>query len=561
MAKSWVQALYPDLGMELEGWRPFYDVFGKYRLCTDLWTTMNYLRRDDGSYSVDLSSLVQHFDYFIRSWRPWVIQVGCGCWGGSAFDHPPLYDAETGEPLLVQPPSSASPPKLGGTEGGPEGAGDGEPTAVPERAPFSPLEAMRLFYDALRPYIDGWGMRGRVYLQLWDEPDRDAWGWGVQPAYTGLFQAAPDIPSLCVTGIHPELQGTLDIFCPHTYFADREVYRMVREGISLKGKKAVPAQVTASSSGGWGNAAFYTYRPWDAYDGCPYTFWTAKDPPTADAPQWLQLAFEQPMTIHGMALVPLEKREPTDWTLSISLDGENFTQVAPQVDEKSPWTFHFDPVKAAFARFEFRAARQEAAEQPASPGVGLREIEFLGPELPREATLPRDRVRKARVWEYNVGADYPSFCIDSPAVEHRAIAWLCWERGVEGFLYYGGGWVPEEWKGLRLPETQPLDWPAHGTNGGQYLIYPGPPTRPLPSLRLAVMGEGMEDYEYLYLLREHLIAARLDPTGRVPGEAIAVAEALLETPLDTIRQSPEAMLDYRRRVAEAVEALGVKRET
>lgn len=541
MAKEWVTKLYPNneglARADLSSWKPFYDVFGKYRLCTDLWVPSKFVRREDGTYGVNVSQFVEHLGYFLRTWRPWVVQVGSGCWGGSFFENIPLHDAETGEPLQVRDEKTG--------------------TRVPEKAPLSPVEAMRRFYDALRPQLRAWGVEGRVYLQLWDEPNRDTWDWGVKAAYTNLFQAAPDIPGLCVVGIHPELQGFLDIFCPHTHFADPEVYEQVREGISLKRAKAVPAEVTASSTGGWGNAAFYTYRPGDAYDGCSYTLWTSKEPPTAQNPEWLQFAFRKATRINGVKLIPKEGLEPVDWSVGVSFDGQSFSDVSFKRDESDAWSFHFDPVEVAFVRFTFRSGNQKAAEEPAPRGVGLREVEFLGPDLPREEALPRERVRKARVWEYNVGADYPSFCIDSPAIEHRAIAWLCWERGVEGFLYYGGGLWPEEWKDLNLPMTQPLDWPDHPSNGGQYLIYPGPanPPRPLPSLRLAVMGEGMEDYEYLWLLREHLIASRLGQGGRGSRQATANAEALLAQPLPAVRTSPDGMMAHRRKVAEAIEAL------
>jgi hypothetical protein len=63
----------------------------------------------------------------------------------------------------------------------------------------------------------------------------------------------------------------------------------------------------------------------------------------------------------------------------------------------------------------------------------------------------------------------------------------------------------------RWPETP---WEAtharHGWNGNGHLLYPGPDMQPIPSLRLEIWRQGIEDYLYLWLLRERLEAADAD---------------------------------------------------
>lgn len=63
-------------------------------------------------------------------------------------------------------------------------------------------------------------------------------------------------------------------------------------------------------------------------------------------------------------------------------------------------------------------------------------------------------------------------------------------------------------KSLTIPwtDTPPV---MDGTMGEGTLVYPGPDYTLIPSIRLANVREGLEDYEYFALLKKE--AARLDP--------------------------------------------------
>ncbi len=104
-----------------------------------------------------------------------------------------------------------------------------------------------------------------------------------------------------------------------------------------------------------------------------------------------------------------------------------------------------------------------------------------------------------------VGGSYftgwPSYMIDTPGAANRVMQWLAWKFRIEGELYYSmnegyaGGKDP--WTNVRL----------FGGNGDGTLFYPGRPDRiggrtdiPIESIRLKLIREGMEDYEYLALL-------------------------------------------------------------
>jgi len=96
---------------------------------------------------------------------------------------------------------------------------------------------------------------------------------------------------------------------------------------------------------------------------------------------------------------------------------------------------------------------------------------------------------------------WPSYMIDMPGAANRVMQWLAWKFRMEGELYYSMneayGQGNDPWVNVRL----------FGGNGDGSLFYPGRPDRiggktdiPIESIRLKLIREGMEDYEYLALL-------------------------------------------------------------
>jgi hypothetical protein len=94
-------------------------------------------------------------------------------------------------------------------------------------------------------------------------------------------------------------------------------------------------------------------------------------------------------------------------------------------------------------------------------------------------------------------AGWPSYAIDQPASQHRAMGLLAYEYGASGELYYG-----IDWDLTRAWQSQP----AFGGNGDGTLFYPGVPARiggthdiPIESIRLKRIRDGREDFEYAAL--------------------------------------------------------------
>jgi hypothetical protein len=104
-----------------------------------------------------------------------------------------------------------------------------------------------------------------------------------------------------------------------------------------------------------------------------------------------------------------------------------------------------------------------------------------------------------------VGGEYftgwPSYVIDSGAVSNRIMPWMSWKYRIEGELYYN---MVEAFN----RDIDPLENVfLHGGHGEGTLFYPGRPAQiggttqiPLESIRLKLIREGLEDYEYFVLL-------------------------------------------------------------
>jgi hypothetical protein len=118
----------------------------------------------------------------------------------------------------------------------------------------------------------------------------------------------------------------------------------------------------------------------------------------------------------------------------------------------------------------------------------------------------RDRAALGeQAWLYtclsSFALDYPNLFIDTDAQSQRVIPWLAFRHGMTGLLYwqtvYAYQMAGDPWMKPYLTMT----------NGEGNLLYPGTPGReditahlPVPSLRLVLLRDGMEDYEYLALL-------------------------------------------------------------
>ena len=135
---------------------------------------------------------------------------------------------------------------------------------------------------------------------------------------------------------------------------------------------------------------------------------------------------------------------------------------------------------------------------------------------------------------------WPSYVIDSSAVRARAQEWLSFRWGATGELYFETtmAYAHDAWNN---------QWDFSG-NGDGTLFYPGTPAKiggtthiPVASIRLKMIREGMEDFEYLKRL-----ADAGDPTL-----AKAITEAVFPNAYTT-DVSPDDLMIAREKIANRI---------
>lgn len=128
---------------------------------------------------------------------------------------------------------------------------------------------------------------------------------------------------------------------------------------------------------------------------------------------------------------------------------------------------------------------------------------------------------------------------------HRVLFWQQKQRGINGFLYWSAiYWDPQltrdPWTNMRTYE-----FGGRGAYGDGSLVYPGDRVGingPVTSIRLELLRDGVEDFDYLTLFEK----AR----GR---EAMRTLIARATTDLNTYTTDPEVLDALRREMADALE--------
>jgi hypothetical protein len=189
---------------------------------------------------------------------------------------------------------------------------------------------------------------------------------------------------------------------------------------------------------------------------------------------------------------------------------------------------------------------------------------------------PETQAKGGEIWTYFctlARESAPNFFIDCPAIYQRSIAWYCWMYGVDGFEHWSSNYF---WRNVKEGKPMSEKWPNvpwdsrtyYYFNGEGQLVYPGPEGVPYSSIRLENFRDGMDDYEYLFRLRE-LLAKYKDNTSdaklneyrqllnpeeyllyKLPRKIKVTLENTLRYP-----DQPERILDTRQKIALAIEDL------
>jgi len=254
-------------------------------------------------------------------------------------------------------------------------------------------------------------------------------------------------------------------------------------------------------------------------------------------------------------------------------------------DEPEPKDYDF--VRAGMERIH-RAApglRRMLTEQPEKELDGA--VDIWCPVSPnvKPDDVAKERAKGNGFWWYICTGPKGPYCtlfIDHFAIEFRMWSWQTWKLGIQGLLI----WQSNYWTSdaafpppqIQNPWEDPMSYtsgystPAgtkkHWGNGDGRFLYP--PNRdpmndkskylvgPVNSIRWEMLREGIEDYEYLWLLRDLVEKAKKRGDK---SEALTRAESLLTIPDSITRDQthfthdPLDLYRYRENMARAIEWL------
>ncbi|KAA3603907.1 MAG: DUF4091 domain-containing protein [Calditrichaeota bacterium] len=251
-------------------------------------------------------------------------------------------------------------------------------------------------------------------------------------------------------------------------------------------------------------------------------------------------------------------------------------------DEPTPSNYNF--VKNGFGRLENSAPKIQRllTEQVENELIGS--VDIWCPLINEFDFDEAEERKKAgeKFWWYICTIpknDYVGLFIDRPATDLRVWLWQTYQMNVEGILI----WQTNYWSiynkkyPLQNPYVDPMSWFVTGENekgpwgnGDGRFIYPPESVfsnsdspnfeKPVSSIRLEVLRDGIEDYEYLVIL-EKLVSENF---SRLSKEKLNYYKNLLEVPdsiskgLTEFTKTPEPILKRRDEIAKAIEELRIK---
>jgi len=187
----------------------------------------------------------------------------------------------------------------------------------------------------------------------------------------------------------------------------------------------------------------------------------------------------------------------------------------------------------------------------------------------KEELAERQKCGETVWWITNAGGKhpYPNFFVDYPAIDCRIHFWMAWKYKIDGVMDWSanswGSEMDEKYsvnlKGARWPEKP---WDAmtyHDHNGDGYLIYPGPDKKPLSSIRFEVIRDGIEDYEYLWILKQKISELKVKDKGKQHASLLEESEKLLNidesvvASVTSYTKAPQDIYNTRDKIASRIE--------
>ena len=202
-----------------------------------------------------------------------------------------------------------------------------------------------------------------------------------------------------------------------------------------------------------------------------------------------------------------------------------------------------------FKRMVSEEPKPEIYANPAYPGAAIDIwLAHLGIQFDPALALDRLQNHQEETWIYFLKSTYyprfNPFTIDHPGVDAKFSGWFLWKYRLRGLAYYSfNNWGPNPW-------TSPN---PNGQNGELAMLYPPAENnaniayganghRFVPSIRLELLRDGLEDYEYFYLLN-----GGLQPQPNTANPADAVVDKIIGG-VQAYNRDGEMMYNLRRLV-------------
>jgi len=168
-----------------------------------------------------------------------------------------------------------------------------------------------------------------------------------------------------------------------------------------------------------------------------------------------------------------------------------------------------------------------------------------------ETELDARRAAGETVWNYvccGPGKPYANFFIPLDAMDHRVLFWQEWKYRSEGLLYWSTIWWDTSENGTKDPweDMATIKWINKDIYGDGSLLYPGHKVGhygPLPSLRLKMIRQGLQDYEYIHLAEQR--------AGRAKAEAVVDTQVKSWT---EFQKDPVALEAAKDKLAELIDS-------
>jgi len=250
-------------------------------------------------------------------------------------------------------------------------------------------------------------------------------------------------------------------------------------------------------------------------------------------------------------------------------------------DEPEPKDYPF--VRAGFEKLKKYAPglRTMLTEEPGSALSGPIDIWCPISFNYDHKAANKQRDHGDQLWWYVCCGPKEPFCtlfIDHPATDLRVWLWQTWQRNITGILIWESTWWTSREDIIQNPYQDPMGYVSgskpeekkYWGNGDGRFVYPPLAAAapgisgdkpildaPVSSIRWEMLREGIEDYEYLWLLRDLVAKHRAALTP----EQINAYESLLKVPDDitstmtTFTTDPAPLYARRAAVAEAIEKL------